>query len=307
MLTKLSDVAIFRYYLGYDFKIKHMYLSPFRKEKSPSFNLFYNEGEINYKDFGHSSGDFLNFVQNLFSLDYRSALEKIYNDMILGSTIQEIQKLSDFKNEFKSKNTILQCEIKNFTESELNYWLLKYGITIDTLKKFDTFSGKFVWINKKLYWVASENNPIFCYYYPSASKVKCYAPNREKGKRFISNVTGDIIDGLDQLPKDGPLLIWTKARKDIMVYDTFGIPAVAPIGETVNIRQPLIDHLFSRFDNIICNYDPDDVGKFYSSKMVEKGLSEWFIPEGAGTKDISDFREKYGHDETKELLKIFKI
>jgi DNA primase len=62
-----------------------MYKSPFRKDKIPSFNIYPSENgyDLFYKDFGHSSGDSIVFVSNLYSISYTEALQKIYNDLIL--------------------------------------------------------------------------------------------------------------------------------------------------------------------------------------------------------------------------------
>lgn len=304
LLNKIGDVAIYRYYLGYDFKLKHMYHSPFREDSTPSFNLYYSRnGEIHYKDFGHSSGDIVNLVQNLYNLGYKDALNKIYDDLVVSSTENAIGKLNHFKNDFNKENCLIQFEPKPYSDLESRYWE-ENGISLKTLKIFNTYSAKNLWLNKKLFWQSIPENPIFVYHYPRENKVKAYRPLAEKNNRFICNVDSSIFDGMDQLPESGNILMLTKARKDVMLYYEYNIPAISPMGESVYISDAIIDSLFARFPIIYVNYDPDEAGMKAAIPLVEKGMKEWYVPDG---KDISGFRKKFGKEDTGKLLKQFMI
>lgn len=321
ILKKITAEEIFRHYVGYDFNLKTCYVSRLRSDDvAPSMNFYYNrQGSLCYKDFGHSQGNCFSFVMNLFGIDYKEALERINYDLRLGlgveRTASEPIRYYNFKKEFKKENTIIQFDVLKYTDKDLAYWN-SYGIPEDLLKHFNILKAGNVWLNKKLHWISSEDNPIYVYYFPSSKHCKVYRPfakpytNKEgkevKGK-WMSNCDAFDIQGLEQLPERGDLLINTKSLKDVALFRAFGFYAIAPQGEGHFIPKSIQEHLWTRFSRIITVYDNDRAGVEASIKInKEMGSEYWNIPKHFGVKDPTDFYHKYGQQATSELLATIK-
>lgn len=300
LLSRVSESEIFRFYLGFDYKLNTLYNSPFRRDSNPSFNLFYtSRGEIYYKDFGHSTGDCIHFVKNIFGITYYKALETIEEDLIKINNNEFREIAEKFKTDINCSKSLIQVDIQPFTKIDIEYWL-KYGIKIKTLNKFKVYSVNKVWINKRLTSVYNINNPIYAYYFEFEDKLKIYLP---VNKIFYTNATNDIIQGLESLDYKSNNLIITKALKDIMVIDGYNINSVAPQSENSLLSEKFIENMKKIYERIIVFYDNDQAGIKYSNIMKDKyNLENYFIPERFGVKDISDFYKQYGDKETKQLL-----
>lgn len=93
-VLSFGEVAAF---YGVDFNSKGFALCPFHSEKTGSFGVTGNKGHC----FGCGwHGDIIQFVSNLFGLNFRSAVEKLNTDFSLGLpigrklTIREVMKIS---------------------------------------------------------------------------------------------------------------------------------------------------------------------------------------------------------------------
>lgn len=123
----------------------------------------------------------------------------------------------------------------------------------------------------------------------------------------MSNWNADKIQGWDQLPKTGKVLVITKSMKDVMTLASIGIPAVAPNSETLFVSDALLEDLKGRFKFIFVVYDNDRAGKYNMLKIRRKHpeLEYFFIPNKYKAKDISDFHKKYGRSETIKSIKEY--
>ena len=87
ILKRISEYDIFNYYIGSNFKIGTI-SSPFRKDKNPSFDIFYSPDTIRkmmYKDHGTSeSGSCFDLVMRLYGVSFGQSLKIIDNDFQLG-------------------------------------------------------------------------------------------------------------------------------------------------------------------------------------------------------------------------------
>ena len=82
ILRKISEFDIFMFYMpDKSWKLNQVTLSPFRKEKNPSFVIGNKSGNLSFIDFGDTSkrGDCFQFVKLLFNI----------------STIDEVLKMID--------------------------------------------------------------------------------------------------------------------------------------------------------------------------------------------------------------------
>ena len=304
ILNIVPEEEIYKYYLGYDFDIGRCYKSVLRKgDDTPSLNFYYNSRNVLcYKDFGHSQGNVFEFVKNYFECSYFEALQRINQDFRLGlglsnDSIIERPKLVNQITKVP-KTTLIQIKPQAFTDFDKKFWE-NFGITLPTLELYNVYSTSHVFINKKLRFVYIEDNPIYSFIFKD--KVKVYRPL--SAIKWINNATSNILQGIEQLPNNGELLIITKSLKDVMLFKELGFNAIAPQGESMAFDFKIIEELKTRFKKIIVVYDNDDPGVRFSIKLTSLlNLNYWNIPKEFGEKDPTDFYKRYGREETIKLL-----
>lgn len=313
ILSRFSEEQLMEYYLHLPVK-KGLFRSPLRRDKQPTCSFYRNKsGTLIFKDF--ATGQHLNVfdvVQSIFRCDYFEALRIIANDfeIVRDTTLHKNPgkiNLNPIKIKDKEISKI-QIEIQEFTDNELKWWR-RYGITRDILKRFDVYSCKHVFLNDQLFAESQQHCPIFGYYgkkYQGLELWRCYFPKRTSF-RFITNWPSKKIQGYDQLPKKGKLLVITKSMKDSMCLYSCGITACAPNSENLFISDKVLEDLKSRFENIIVFYDNDRPGLYNMAKIRKEHpeLTYVFIPKKYGSKDISDFYKDHGRKETLNLIKTF--
>lgn len=313
ILSRFSEEQLMEYYLHLPVK-KGLFRSPLRRDKQPTCSFYRNEsGTLIFKDF--ATGQHLNVfdvVQSIFKCDYFESLRIIANDfgIVQDNTLRKNPgkiNLNPIKIKDKEISKI-QIEVQEFTDSELKWWG-KYGISKDILKRFDVYSCKHVFLNDQLFAESQQHCPIFGYYgkkYQGLELWRCYFPKRTSF-RFITNWPSKKIQGYDQLPKKGKLLVITKSMKDSMCLYSCGITACAPNSENLFIPDKVLEDLKNRFKNIVVLYDNDRPGLYNMAKIRKEHpeLTYVFIPKKYGSKDISDFYKDHGRKETLNLIKTF--
>lgn len=313
ILSRFSEEQLMEYYLRIPIK-KGLFRSPLRKDKRPTCSLYRNNlGTLIFKDF--ATGQYLDIfsvVQEMFRCNYPEALRIIANDMgiVKDKTLHKNPgKINNNPIKIKDKEiSKIQVEVQEFTPLELKWWA-KFGITRDILRHFDVYSCKYVFLNGDLLAQSQQHCPIFGYYgkkYQGIELWRCYFPKRTSF-RFINNWPKQKIQGYDQLPKSGKLLVITKSLKDTMCLYSCGITACAPNSENLFISDSVLQDLENRFENIVVFYDNDKSGMYNMAKIRESHpeLHYVCIPKEYGSKDISDFYRDHGRKETLNLIKSF--
>ena len=313
ILSRFSEEQLMEYYLHIPVK-KGLFRSPLRRDKQPTCSFYRNKsGTLIFKDF--ATGQHLNIfdvVQSIFRCDYFESLRIIANDFGIvrdNALHKNPGKINLNPIKIKDKEiSKIQIEVQEFTDSELKWWG-KYGISKDILKRFDVYSCKHVFLNDQLFAESQQHCPIFGYYgkkYQGLELWRCYFPKRTSF-RFITNWPSKKIQGYDQLPKKGKLLVITKSIKDSMCLYSCGITACAPNSENLFIPDKVLEDLKNRFENIVVLYDNDRPGLYNMAKIRKEHpeLTYVFIPKRYGSKDISDFYKDHGRKETLNLIKTF--
>lgn len=315
ILSRFSEEQLMEYYLHLPVR-RGLFRSPLRRDKQPTCSFYRNNsGTLIFKDF--ATGQHLNVfgvVQEIFKCDYHEALRIIANDMGIVRD-RELRRNPGKINESPTKITDkemskIQVEIQDFTDLELKWWG-KYGITLNTLKKFNVYSCKHVFLNGNLLAKSQQHCPIFGYYgkkYQGLELWRCYFPKRTSF-RFITNWPSKKIQGYDQLPKEGKLLVITKSMKDCMTLYSCGISAIAPNSENLFVSDNMLNELKSRFKYIVVFYDNDRPGLHNMARIRREHpeLVYISIPKQYGSKDISDFYKDHGRKETLNLIKKFVL
>lgn len=315
ILKRVSEEQLMEHYLGIPVK-RGLFVSPLRQDKNPTCAFYRNKrGDLIFKDFGSTfCGNFISVVMEKFQCSFARALHIIANDFgIIHDTNLKINspKLEYTGNSLSEhKSAIIQVEIREFQDYELDWWK-SYGISKETLKKFNVFSCKNIFLNGNLFHLETSNQKIFGYYggvKDGIEQWRIYFPNKKKFK-FLSNWSSKKIQGAAQLPKDGgEFLVITKSLKDCMVFYEFGIPAIAPCSENLFVTSNQYLKLKSKFKNILVLYDNDLPG-IKGMQRIKKEYPELkvaFIPRKYNAKDFSDFRKKYGKSECLKLIELAK-
>lgn len=313
ILSKFSEEQLMEYYLNIPVK-KGLVRSPLREDKRPTCSFFRNnKGTLMFKDFATGQClDVFSIVQQTFRCNYFEALRIIANDfgIVQSKTLQKNPgKINENPIKIEDKEiSKIQVEIQDFTELELKWWA-KYGITPEILKKFNVYSCKHVFLNGNLLAKSQQHCPIFGYYgkkYHGIELWRCYFPQRTS-YRFITNWPSKKIQGYDQLPKKGKLLVITKALKDVMCLYSCGITAISPNSETLFISDSMLEELKSRFEIIVVMYDNDRPGLYNMAKIrrMYPELIYTYIPKEYGSKDFSDFYKTHKRAKSLELIKKF--
>lgn len=313
ILSKVSEESIMYFYLGVNITNK-LFCSPIRKDRHPTCSFFRNsKNKLIYKDFATSQYlDCWSVVMTLYNCSYKDALRIVANDFRIiedpyirknkGKIKTNIPKLEE--KEFSK----IQVEIQEFSDLEVKWWA-RYGITPEILKRFNVFSCKHVFLNDKLVAKSQQHCPIYGYYgkkYHGQELWRCYFPKRTSF-RFLTNWPTKKIQGYDQLPKEGKVLVITKSMKDVLCLYSMGITAIAPNSETQFLSNNVLEDLKKRFKYIIVLFDNDQTGISFMNKIKKEHpeLIYTWIPRKYGAKDISDFYKMYKKKETINLINKF--
>lgn len=315
ILSRFSEEQIMEFYLRIPIK-KGLFRSPLRRDKDPTCSFYRNpSGMLIFKDF--ATGQHLNVfgvVQEIFKCDYFESLKIIANDLgiVKNQNLQKTPgKINENPNKVVDKETSkIQVEVQEFTDLELKWWG-KYGVTKEILSKFNIYSCKHVFLNDQLLAKSQQHCPIFGYYgnkYQNLELWRCYFPKR-KSYRFLTNWPSKKIQGFDQLPRSGKLLVITKSMKDTLCLYSCGITACAPNSENLFVSDTVLEDLKSRFKYIVVLYDNDRPGLYNMAKIRKEHpeLIYTYIPKHFGSKDISDFYADHGRKETLNLIKEFVL
>lgn len=315
---KIDDYQMFSYYIGHDFKLGEAIKSPLREDNSPSWTVFKSrEGNLLYKDFATGkSGGIIEFVTKKFSLNFREALELIDRDfnLNLGGGNISLPKSDGFKSSINMSTVKnlprvfdLGIKIQEFTTRDLNYWG-QFGISKECLKKYNVFSVRKLFINKRAVSTYTKEDPIYAYVFRKDNKLsyKIYKPFSKQYK-WATNTDRSILQGWDQLEASGKELIITKSLKDVMVLNQMGYNCLSMQSEMSSIKDNVVDQLRKRFKTIYILQDFDHAGVCGSNKLRKTyGFIPFFIQtfstRSNGLKDISDYVQEKGFEDGKLLI-----
>jgi len=312
ILLLISEEDIFRKYINKNFEIGEVFSSPLRTgDNHPSFGVYYNRfiHKLMYKDHGNGGdgGDCFKFIMKLYKCDFWEACNKINNDfnLYLGGKSQDLSLVRQVEKELNEKREKKDIKFlsQEFTKQDLMYWG-QYGINDKTLKFYNVHSVSKYWVENSIRRVYTEKYPIYAYYFPRTKNKKIYIPNEVFPNKWFSNANNEWdIQGYDQLPAKGELVIITKSMKDVMCLYELGYSAVATHGEGHYINPDFIRHLKGRFKKVIFFYDNDKAGLICGERMSTlydcKAIHILIEYE---EKDISDFYKNHGKRMSEKIL-----
>ena len=323
--NRVQDDAIYSAYCK-EFTLKRKISSPFKRDINPSFHFFKGNNGIMWKD--HSSGesgDCILFVKKLLvqqgfgRVTLQDTLQDISNrfNLGLGIGLREPITISRIKSSEKKdikKHAQIDIIKKPFSSIEKEYWNL-FNITLPYLKMYNVGAAKKVLLNGLVSHVTSETSPVFYYYFPITNNYKVYRPYAiTQKKKWLSNTSSELdIQGMFQCrfgKRFIPLLILTKAMKEVIFWRTFGIDAIAIQGENHYYNTSFIEFIKTHCKNIISFYDRDLAGVkgtlnlrreysipgiFINKKYKQKNITDlWLVNPKEAMLLIKQIKQKYG-------------
>lgn len=299
ILSKVTEYDIYAKYIG-QFKVGMIYNSPFRKDKNPSFGIYYSKRtkQLLFKD--HGTGECGNIVKFVSLFTGKTEYSDILSDIVDKLNITNSTKLVSSKQYIPSTETVIGVVRQEFTDVDINYWK-QFNISIDTLKKFNVNSIKYYLCNGIVKGTYKRENPMYAY--KVYNNFKIYRPLADKYTKWRNNLTDYDIQGYEQLPQKGDILFITKSMKDVMCLYEMGIPAISPSSESTFLPKDVLEQLKTRFKRIIILFDRDVAGVKRSRKLSrETGLEAIFINKKFKAKDVSDAVKANSFEEIKNWL-----
>jgi len=311
ILKYITELQILERYCSNYQSLDSSFKSEFYSDKNGSCRIVISASGIPYyTDYGN--GDYFlafDYVSRKYGSNYHETCNIIANDFGLKRTnlsvTPQLLLVNDTPKPVKKKSNI-QVIVKPFSLIDYEYWM-QFGISLQTLQFFNVKACSHVYLNKgdKHYVFEYKNsNPLYSYkFFKNATEyLKIYNPySITKEGKWLTNVGSDCLQGYDQLPATGDLLIITKSLKDVMCFYQLGVSAVGLQAETNKMSKKSFDELSKRFKRLVLLLDNDDQG--YTSTcefLLTYDIEFFFIPT---EKDISDYIKKYGLKKAEKLIK----
>jgi len=311
ILSRVSELDIFHYYISTFKRVGAAFCSELRRDKAPSCTIYTTaSGKAIYKDF--ATGDSLNcfqYVMAKYGCDFNICLRKIANDIL---------KLSDGKylpaklpeESVKSNNEKVQTQIGIVSvplsaEGE-QYWA-QYGVTSDILDLYNVKEIAHFRVKGYPVQITKAEKYAFAYCFGNY-RYKIVRPNiMDINRKWVSNVSFKIVQGLPAIPLKGNLLVITKALKDVMTLRSLGVDAIAPQSENTQLPKRIIELIKQRYTFPVIYYDNDSPGiKAAQSHSLLYGM-EYIHNSKDLPKDASDLYKERGREVfTKILAKLLE-
>lgn len=302
ILSKVTEYDIYASYLG-EFKVGLIYNSPFREDKNPSFGIYYSKRtqQLLFKD--HGTGQCGNVIKFVSLITGKTNYDDILEDIVNHTHITNRTKLASYKHYIPSTETIIGVVRQDFTETDKKYWS-QFNISLETLKMYHVSSIKYYLCNGIVKGIYKDDNPMYAY--KVYNHFKIYRPLADKYHKWRNNLEQNDIQGYEQLPETGELLIITKSLKDVMCLYEMGIPAVSPSSESTFIPNEALEVLKKRFKRILICFDRDNPGIKNMRKIsLKTGLNCFLVHKKFKAKDISDAVKLNGFEVVKNWLKHY--
>ena len=302
LYKKVSDVEIYNHYLN-GVKLNTMVNSPFRLDRHPSFVVYVKNGECAHKDMGDCSyrGDAVDFVMQLFNINIKTALEKIYVDFGILEGVRDFKRVPkiDLPVVEDIQHSFIQVTAKKWDKKSLEYWL-QYGITKAQLIKEKIYNVKEWYLNRIKQFIG-EDELCFAYGFDNQEGFKIYYPLREKGQnKWFSNISTQVVENIKALNTISPVVIIVKSRKDRLTLQHF-FPRLCILSVQNESNSAFTKEFVELLKNkvVYISYDTDPPGKKASLALTKTyGFKHINVPDAFykenGLKDWSDVYVVYG-------------
>lgn len=265
----MDDLKVYQYYLGASYKPGRVVRSPLRKDGKPSFSTKKYRDRLYWKDFNYTSVygyDALGLVCCMeININTRQQAWEFIKDSIFQgkdvfkgrsfTTESYVEDLSYIKSKLDFKYSYLEPEHYMYYDKLL--------VPSSILHEFKMMSLKQILKDDYAFWNETPGENIG-FFKKIGSGNKGYMPyNKFYNSKFpkVIHQGIDILEGYEELPRNGKLLILGKSLKDILVQRSAGYFGSCMSGENVwNIFDRYYYELSERFEEILAWGDPDPAG-----------------------------------------------
>ncbi len=260
-------------------------------------------------------GDCFQFVADIKNLDcktqFNEVLEIISKEMNINTNIDEkplnepvkdVQSLSSSEDNKKH----FQYTGKTFEKVHFDYWLQgNWNVTEDILKKYNVQA-----LDKFEYWNNNKKDiqkiklykGVLGFIYQVNNNAELYIPKQEKTTKFFyNNLTSDDIFGYNQLKDKEEFIIICAGKKDCLILNANGFPAVTFRSENSFINEHQINLLHTKTDNIYICYDNDKAGLESALKIAQTySIKQIVLPDKYN--DIADYFKVFDSKKFNDLV-----
>jgi hypothetical protein len=265
------------------------YTNPLRDDDDAGCTFYRNANSsiLYFKDFAWKSFTCIDYVMEMYRLNYPNALEHIAYTFNLIDGNNSSQLLTT-PIQPKQKSNIRIAE-KDFTEVELNFWRrFDPAITQVELNDLHIHSLHSVWVNSARIYIYRRGHISFYYHLAPGYNYQVYTSalffNRTK---YLQTGNGYII-GQHLLRKTANYVVIGKAGKDWFVSYKLHINCVGQLTESVMLDHDFVLWLFQHYDYVFTLFDNDKTGKLLSIKYKKKYKTIPLLFAKTLPKDISD-------------------
>jgi hypothetical protein len=280
-VQSIDSISLWKKYIP-EAELERNISSPLRYgDTDPSFRIYQTQKGLRFIDFGNGQkGSIIDLVVALKGI---TSLEACFD--IIGDDLRPFINPSgtSISKSIRKKKEVL-VKVRKPDKEDIKIWE-DWGISVNTLKKFNVHPIDIVWIDKMMIPCKTRS-----YGYAFTDGWKVYRPF-EKTMRFISGIQNH--QGFDMLPEKGNILIIQKSYKDVMFMSECGYDSFAPNSESIIITEEIIDLIRPRFKYIAVWGDNDLQGKKFCLENSQKhGIIPLFNTDDC--KDPTDSCKKYG-------------
>lgn len=309
ILTKIEPYDIYKLYLG-DFEIGGTICNPWYKQTTPSFGVYMKDSKLYHGDFADPDhhGDCWQLVQQLFNLGKREGVEKVAQDFGLTDSTSTRYKeiVSQYSKPImdQKRHALLQVTSRRWHKSDFsNYWDRYRVIGEQKLRKHHVHPVKELFLNRRRIPIGKDEM-VWGYWYENGWKIMF--PERERGKKWLSNVPLDTPGGLKNLNKNQNTLI-VKSLKCYMVMEEVYQHLCYMQNESLgSVSDKTAKYINENSKEVWYGGDSDCAGKKASYKITDKfqwhhiNTPDRLLP----AKDWSDWVELEDINPVKKHLEI---
>lgn len=301
IFSKISSYDVFRMYMPWKFILNVNCRNPFtRKDNSPSMVIGdkTDNGEVIFKCFNSPHrGGCVEFVKELFCLNYSEALDKIANDF--GLTISKSTKYKEIQGQYEQpKNvkrpSLLQAFSMPFREEHKKYLSSFYLEPSDlSFCKDTTCVALKEWRLNRLKMPLKQGEVAFAYNLENerGNWLKIYRPFADKKEKWKSSIPFTEMHGVGNII-DCKIGIVTKSLKDGAILAKYISPNIEIVQaeDYAAITEENKKRLLTSCQELYISFDSDEKGvescKQLTKEMeckyinppkylLEKGVTDW--------------------------------
>lgn len=289
-------------YIRYLGKADKIMKRPWGKDRKPSWGVFLYNGLYFWKDQAtENSGTAIQFVQKMFGLTYKEALDKLIWDFGLGGKESKVERIDNQYVKEEKKPVHIAYTLQPFQQRHKDFWEC-VGASEEWCAKFKCFAVENLTIDRKKVYIKSTER-VFVYESDSVL-CKVYFPDRVGMNRFRNNLPWDYLYNIDNVEK-GKRIVVQKSMKDLITLALIYPNVIATQSEHLKIFTPeVVEKIENISKDIFVWYGSDSDGvKKCQNITKEFGWKYINCPkdEDSTVNDSYSYACKYGIDKLKEF------